>query len=636
MIPPPPRLGWPHVFLAAAVVSLAAMGWTLGDGPLLDDNPLIYTAQADSWEKIKLLFQPHLDVYWRPLAKLTLVPGAALFGFATWPHRLTALLLHALATTLVWSLARRLSGRRAGLLAAFLFLIHPIHVGTLYWISARYDLTATVLVLAAVLTALPRQGKTARGGFFWPALLTFFACLAKEIAFVAPLLVGLTLWTLPETRAWRRLLRGVGGPFFALFLALALRHLLMGRIGGTPEMWTQPPGPFLTRTLFAIPFFLAVPFHPASITTAPTLLRHLILVPVIIAVWLLILFIKSVRRRSVWYGLLFGLVSALPLSGFIYLGPETNSLYMLYLPSVGAVIFAASVLSPPAGRLRQAIALAASLAAAGLVFWAFQLPAYHRASAMMDKIVRQTIELNADRHRHRLLLDIPVNQVRGITMFYDEVAEFFLPYPKMNGKEIHLAGPNFWRRAGAGMLWREENQQRDTAVFSWSASGPPSGEFYPAPFPAGLDQTDEVHQAWRRRAKVSDEILRLRPQCPSLKNVTCLAGEIAWHDGPVSIPLAPLAVNDADGAVDVASRNVIQLTEVAISTADFRRPGVGRFSWTPKDETPRHILFEWSGDGEPHSNRFALAADPRWATTETVSEFWLTPPFREGKLTLME
>lgn len=631
MTSPPPRFGWPHVFLTASIVSLAGMGWTLGDGPLLDDNPLIFTAQADSWLKIKLLLQPHLDVYWRPFAKLTLVPGAALFGFATWPHRLTALLLHALATTLVWSLARRLADARAGIIAGLLFLVHPLHIGAMYWISARYDLTATVLTLAAVLTAQPHKKKENRGTIFWPTLLTFLACLSKETALVIPLLIGLTFWTAPETRAWRRILKAMIGPVLAVCSVLILRYFLMGRIGGPLDLW-PPHAETLQRLLFGIPYALA---FPTSILdpTVDGFAFYLFIIPI---VWLLYLFLRSRRDRLVWYGPLFMVISSLPVAGFIYLGAEANTGYMLYQASAGACLFVAFLWPKRSTELTRItdrpFIPAVLLVALGIFLNALTLPAYHAASQTIRHLVKQTLAAEVVSSHPRLLLDIPINRIHGVTMFYDEVAEFFLPEPPMTGKEIYLVNANFWRRAGAEMSWRDPAWQEQTAVLSWPTFDIHSG---------GRDQTASVQQAWRRRARSSTSTLTLKPQCPHIENVTCLPGQIAWRRGPITIPLQPEVGDEGEATIDVSTANAIHLPLMRITTPDVHPRWEGNIRWTPlpgatEGEARPGLLFDLIGDGMAHDYLIEPAVDPRWAVTEGVVGFSLELPFRDGALILTE
>jgi len=181
---------WPLVvFLAAALVYLNSLpnGFALDDLPLVRDN-----------QSIASLSQlPHVLVspYWphdggasglyRPVVMATFAIDRSLAGAEPlWFHAVN-LLLHALASLLVWQAACLAGLRRGGaLFAALLFALHPLHTEAVANITGRAELLAAVLVLAAWLCHR-------RNGAWWKvaaAACYMLALLSKENAVLAPLL----------------------------------------------------------------------------------------------------------------------------------------------------------------------------------------------------------------------------------------------------------------------------------------------------------------------------------------------------------------------------------------------------------------------------------------------------------------
>lgn len=154
-------------------------------------------------------------VYFRPLTVASFRADLALFGTAGAPPHLVNALLQALCALLVHGLALRLlRDRRAALVAALLYLLHPAALFTSFWLSSRTDLLADLFMLAAFATLLP-PAPGGRGALPGAALRPFcstalfaLALLSKESAAVFPAVAFLLLRSarIPSGRAGRSLL----------------------------------------------------------------------------------------------------------------------------------------------------------------------------------------------------------------------------------------------------------------------------------------------------------------------------------------------------------------------------------------------------------------------------------------------
>ena len=154
------------------------------------------------------------NLYYRPLVTLSFMIDHALYGKQPWGFHLTNVLLHILATLLVFFVALRLlrggpgqagSQPPAGVkLAAWavaaLFAIHPSRVEAVSWISGRTDVMMAVFALASMLLfwcALDPEGTRTRRprAALAGAWATYVAALlCKETAIALALVVPALDW----------------------------------------------------------------------------------------------------------------------------------------------------------------------------------------------------------------------------------------------------------------------------------------------------------------------------------------------------------------------------------------------------------------------------------------------------------
>lgn len=182
---------------------------------------------------------------YRKIPRLFFVSLHALFG----PSAVAALgmifFFHALNGFLVYHLGRELlEDRVAALIATAVFLINPITLNTLTWISCFSYVLGTTLALLALLAFLQGSERPGRACFFWSVLaLTCFGAglfCTHEIFFL-PLLFLVLGWLRGQTR-WGAALCAV-----AMVVALGVNHFVYGfdRYG------------IETRRLFDLDFALA-------------------------------------------------------------------------------------------------------------------------------------------------------------------------------------------------------------------------------------------------------------------------------------------------------------------------------------------------------------------------------------------
>ncbi|MBD0330734.1 MAG: hypothetical protein ICV64_11610 [Thermoleophilia bacterium] len=343
---------WPALVLSSVVAFVPAC-WS---GFLADDFILLRT--LDRFDGVAWAFT-HNDLgadeghFYRPLWVLWHVGMDALPGAAGTFHA-GNLLLYAVVVLEVWLLARRLAGEGAAWVASFGFAVYPRHGESVAWISGSTDLLAAALVLPAVLCAIApwRPGRRAAAA----APLAAAAALAKESAFVAPLLAAVGVWLVGRDR--RRWL-APAAMAVSQALVLAARTAVVGGAGGYADYpWTP------VRLGGVASSYVAAALSPPQLE----LLRFPALLVLPAALLALALWrVRALRRagdrarvRVAAGGALWFAVALLPALNLAVDLNLANGERLLFLPSVGlAVAFGALA---PAARAALVLAGAAALA----------------------------------------------------------------------------------------------------------------------------------------------------------------------------------------------------------------------------------------------------------------------------------
>ena len=231
----------------AFMVYLPALlhGFVWDDIYYLSDLP--YLRDPELWRRH--IFEPLFVSrnYFRPIPLLTFVVEAQLGGMNPFVFHLTNLLLHAINTTLVIILARRLnrdiSHKRfiawIGTGAGLIYGLHPGLIEAVSWISDRFDLMMVMFLLLALLVDVQIRNTVVRAALI--GLLFLLAALCKEttVVFAAMLPLwhlalnnksGASLRTALASLLERDALRTYGAVFLAGLIYLAIRLASLGML----------------------------------------------------------------------------------------------------------------------------------------------------------------------------------------------------------------------------------------------------------------------------------------------------------------------------------------------------------------------------------------------------------------------
>lgn len=364
--PEPPvlsRFDW--LSTAAICLGTLVIYWPSLFVPFVADDyaHILNVSKADVSYVLGLFTVPASDRFFRPLGMISYLIDVQWAGFSPVRWHIAAVLLHALNTTLLYWVCRRLGLPMLwALFGAAFFGVHASRPETVTWISARFDLLATLFVLVALLCFLSRAPLA--------LLLAVTLCglLSKESAYVLPLLLAVVVLFRKEFRSAASY-RAIGACAALTAAVFVYRWILLSGIGGYHDPQGQP-------TIFLVNLWLlfkalglrlwAVLFFPVNWTDPLALPLKAAFLIMIVA--LLGLAAKTRMPRLGRLGLALTLLAALPVQHLLLIGPDLEKSRVVYLGSAGFALAFAALLQSAPRKLAMSTA-AAVLAFQTLALW---------------------------------------------------------------------------------------------------------------------------------------------------------------------------------------------------------------------------------------------------------------------------
>lgn len=614
---PPQKIAW-FVILVSFGLTLAIFARNLLDGFLIDDAALVFTALENFPSNMEAFFRPDLATYWRPVGKLSFVPDALIWRYNPLGYHLTSLVLHLAAAALVYRVGKRFLSTTAAAVAAALFALHPIHGGAVLWVSARYDLLATVLVLAACLAYLRSLVSIGRLDSALALVLAILAMLTKEVALITPILIFILAAFFGPSSIWNNLVgrwRGVVVHFAATALVLAVRFAVVGGIGGpgahqgNPQVLSPDWGVVFENYLRLFPSVLLTPVSKAAVGSAWSWLKPLVTV---LGWFALLGWVAFRKNRAVWTGLLFGLTAAAPVSFFFTTGQNLELGYLLYLPSVGLALFAAALAQAAfekGGRFGKTVLV-------GLAAWAICFPgllfalagAYHGAGVRAD-VMRNAMaaSLTDATEIGPVYCEGFPDSFKGVAIFYDEVGQLAWP----------LLG---YQKPGAFLLADENLLRRHPDL---------------PPFREAARSAGFRHLIWRNDAVVDRTADTIEHLARAEQSETTLRLFLKVQDDRIEIyrGVPPLMRIEPPEVIPASSIDRLCLKMSLNDSAEPVRPGYV-LTWTHEPGGYWTRL-----DYAPAADGFTCARldrDPRWALAGELSDLFIRPIRLHGSIWISE
>lgn len=213
------------------------------------DDDLYVTNNPDikglTLENVSKAFSKSYVGLYLPLTMLSYIIEYSVFGLNPSAYHVTNLLMHLLATILVFLLIYKIKPNAyVASVVAFVFAIHPMHVESVTWISERKDVLYAIFYLAGLITYLNFLQKKSVKNYLITMVFFILALLSKAVAVSFPLfLVAFDWYNGRKILSKNVILEKI--PFFALSLGFGLLGIYFTSIANdttTPDIaWAFRP-----------------------------------------------------------------------------------------------------------------------------------------------------------------------------------------------------------------------------------------------------------------------------------------------------------------------------------------------------------------------------------------------------------
>lgn len=357
---------------------------------------------------------------WHPLTWLSLMLDAQIGGGSPGAYHATNVVLHLLATVLLFLALERMIRRPwpSGFVAA-LFALHPLHVESVAWIAERKDVLSAVFWFLTMLAYARYAERPGRGRYALVVLALSAGLLAKPMLVTLPaVLLLLDVWPLRRTpfaagdslpgsphpaRTWRTILLEKV-PLAALALAsCAVTLIAQSRGGALKTFEAYPFGQRAANALVATTAYLGQAVWPVRLAVFYPHPRGSLAAPMVAGCALFLvattaIALKLARHRP-WLavGWLWYLITLLPVIGLVQVGEQARADRYTYIPLVGIFLMVGwEALAAAGGGAREVSRLRlvtapclAALIALGIVSWR-QLEYWRDGAALFQRAVAVT------------------------------------------------------------------------------------------------------------------------------------------------------------------------------------------------------------------------------------------------------
>jgi hypothetical protein len=271
--------------------------------------------------------------FFRPVFALVFVFLATVGNGSVLPFHVASLLIHAALATLVYVLAVRFFKRADAAAFCFvIFLLNPLQLEAVLWVSGLQELLWAFFVVAALVVHTTRQGLSPLRIVCVLALIGL-ALLCKETAVASVLLIPATDWVLFRMR------RGPGlTAAYVGLAAVAAAYLLLRTLVTAPEAgFLQIPGKYFAQKFLATPYeFFVQPWNRAAADVPPVVLGAA-------AAAIVVLLFRGIvlgAGPTVLAGPAVILFSTLPVFTYFHVAADLRGSRYLYLPAFGWALLA--------------------------------------------------------------------------------------------------------------------------------------------------------------------------------------------------------------------------------------------------------------------------------------------------------
>ena len=296
---------------------------------------------------------------WFPATWISHMLDCQFFGLDSGWHHITNVVIHGLASLLLFAFLYRSTGARwRSALVAWLFAVHPLHVESVAWVAERKDVLSAFFWFLT-LWAYVRYTERVSSSRYLLVLLTFCCGLmAKPMTVTLPcVLLLLDFWPLgrwslparaeaggqprPAALVWEKT------PLVMLSLAVSVMTYLAQHRGGAVKTLTAfPIGLRFENALISCVVYIAQMFWPVRLAVIYPYPRHIPAWQAVLAALALAgatMIVVRCRRGSPYLavGWFWYLGTLVPVIGLVQVGVQARADRYTYIPLVGLSIMVA-------------------------------------------------------------------------------------------------------------------------------------------------------------------------------------------------------------------------------------------------------------------------------------------------------
>lgn len=413
-----------------------------------DDPEMVFRNKAVRNFDLSTLMTGHFVGNFIPLTMLLHAINWQLFGTHDGGHHAVNILIHLINGWLVFRVGLRLlRNTNIAQLCAIIFLLHPVQIESVGWISELKTLLSAFFCLCATLCYFNFCEKRRQADWLFSLLLFTAGCLSKSSAVVLPVALLCFDGILHKKLGLRLLINKI--PF-----------LLLSLIFGIVNIRTQTADLFINyshafpwherigfagfallryTTLFLFPVNLSViyPYPPNSL---PTMVTGYVFIAAAV-IGLVFLFLKGKKVFVVL--ILFTLVQLALVLQFVPFGEVLYADRYMYLPVIGFGWIFAALLT----RINPSLRVAASVVVVLLAISSFA----------RSQVWRSAITLYEDILRHFPNSFVALNSVGVEHMLHnnDEKALLYL------NRSIQVSPGNYKGYYNRGLLYLKKKQEKE-------------------------------------------------------------------------------------------------------------------------------------------------------------------------------
>jgi len=373
--------------------------WLWDDDLLVTDNSRLrsFLGLWDIW------FAAPTTYYW-PLTWTLLWTEWHLWGNVPLGYHVCSLVLHLSSAFLIWRLFHRL-GLRFGWLGGLLFVVHPLVVESVAWISEIKNTLSLPFFLLSCGAWLNAEEKKP-SGYLRSVLYYLAAMLAKSSTIMLPAVLLLYCWWKRGRVTRQEITRLI--PYGAIALMLGLATVCFQDTGNDPN--ALEPGGFVARSIgvgtalfvylgkFVLPVDL-LPIYPRWALDSPSLFEVLtlpLLAGVLFGLWTQ----RKGWGRHVVFGFGFFLLNLLPVLLFMMMKYETmiwSMDHLVYVSIIGLIGLVVAGMGKLGDMVPSSLRLYGMGAVAMVMAWlAWQSHGYAGRFIDQETLWTYTLQLNSE------------------------------------------------------------------------------------------------------------------------------------------------------------------------------------------------------------------------------------------------